>query len=196
VLLPLPAGDFQAYLFDCDGTITDSMPVHYRAWQDALAEWECDFPEDLFYAWGGRPVVDIVSELNRRQGLNMPVATVAERQETLFRAGLGTMRAVPGVLAHIREAHRRVPFAVVSGSTRQAVVASLEALGLLDHFPVLVCAGDYTKPKPDAEAYLTGARLLGVDPAKCLVFEDTELGVRAARAAGMAYVRVPPPWER
>ncbi|GIE87564.1 HAD family hydrolase [Actinoplanes regularis] len=196
MLLPLPPGDFQAYLFDCDGTITDSMPLHYRAWLDALAEWDCHFPEELFYAWGGRPVVDIVAELNLRQGLNMPVATVAERQETLFRAGLGTMRAVPGVLAHIREAHGRLPFAVVSGSTRESVIDSLTALDLLAHFPVLVCAGDYAEPKPAPEAYLTGARLLGVDPSKCLVFEDTELGVQAARAAGMAYVRVPPPWER
>ena len=196
MLLPLPPGDFQAYLFDCDGTITDSMPVHYRAWLDTLSEWGCDFPEEQFYAWGGRPVIDIVAELNARHGLDMPVAAVAERQESLFRAGLGTMRAVPGVLAHIHEAYRRVPFAVVSGSTRETVVDSLEALGLLEHFPVLVCAGDYAKPKPDPEAYLTGARLLGVDPSRCLVFEDTELGVRAAEAAGMAFVRVPPPWER
>ncbi|GIF14435.1 HAD family hydrolase [Actinoplanes teichomyceticus] len=196
MLLPLPPGDFQAYLFDCDGTITDSMPVHYRAWLAALAEWECDFPEELFYAWGGRPVADIVAELNIRHGLAMPVTAVARRQEALFRAALGTVQAVPGVLAHIREAYQRVPFAVVSGSTRESVVASLEALGLLAHFPVLVCAEDYARPKPDPEAYLTGARLLGVDPAKCLVFEDTELGVRAAQAAGMAYVRVPPPWER
>ncbi|GAA4587369.1 beta-phosphoglucomutase-like phosphatase (HAD superfamily) [Actinoplanes octamycinicus] len=196
MLLPLPPGDFDAYLFDCDGTITDSMPVHYRAWQDALAEWRCEFPEELFYAWGGRPVVDIVAELNQRQGLAMPVAAVAARQEELFRAGLGTMRAVPGVLAHIHEAHRRVPFAVVSGSTRESVVDSLTALGLLEHFPVLVCAGDYARPKPDPEPYLMAARLLGADPARCLVFEDTELGVRAAEAAGMACVRVPPPWER
>ncbi|BCJ40663.1 phosphatase [Actinoplanes ianthinogenes] len=196
MLLPLPPGDFDAYLFDCDGTITDSMPVHYQAWQDALAEWECDFPQELFYAWGGRPVVDIVADLNARYGLAMPVTAVAARQEELFRAGLGTMRAVPGVLAHIRAAHRRVPFGVVSGSTREAVVASLTALGLLDHFPVLVCAEDYEKPKPFPEPYLTGARLLGVDPAKCLAFEDTELGVRAAEAAGMTCVRVPPPWER
>ncbi|AEV86365.1 haloacid dehalogenase [Actinoplanes sp. SE50] len=196
MLLPLPPGDFQAYLFDCDGTITDSMPVHFQAWQDALAEYECEFPQDLFYAWGGRPCADIVADLNARQGLSMPVAAVAERQESLFRAGLPSMRAVPGVLAHIEESYGRLPFGVVSGSTRPAVIDSLLALGLLDRFPVLVCAGDYTHPKPHPEPYLLGARRLGVDPARCLAFEDTELGVRAAQAAGMAVVRVPPPWER
>ena len=196
MLLPLPPGDFQAYLFDCDGTITDSMPAHHRAWQAVLAEWGCDFPEELFYAWGGRPVPDIVAELNERQGLSMPVLAVAARQEALFRAGLADIKGVPGVLAHIEEAYDRVPFAVVSGGTRHAVTASLEALGILDRFQALVCAEDYARPKPDPEAYLLGARLLGVEPAGCLVFEDTELGVRAAVAAGMSAVRVPPPWAR
>jgi beta-phosphoglucomutase-like phosphatase (HAD superfamily) len=196
VLLPLPPGNFQAYLFDCDGTITDSMPVHYQAWQDALAEWGADFPEDLFYAWGGRPAADIIVDLNARQGLAMPVATVNEHRESLFQSRLDTVQAVPGVLQHLQDAYGRVPFAVVSGSTRDSVTASLTALGLLDRFPVLVCAEDYANPKPDPEPYLTAARLLGADPATCVVFEDTELGVQAAKAAGMAYVKVPPPWER
>lgn len=196
VRLPLPDGDFQAYLFDCDGTITDSMPVHYRAWTEVLAEWDCDFPEELFYSWGGRPIAEIIEDLNERHGLAMPVAAVAARQELLFQRSLPEVRAVPGVLAHIQEAYERVPFAVVSGSTRDSVVASLTALGLLDRFPVLVCAGDYAKPKPDPEAYLMAASLLGVPPGSCLVFEDTALGVQAATAAGMAAVRVPPPWLR
>jgi beta-phosphoglucomutase-like phosphatase (HAD superfamily) len=196
VQLPVPDGEYQAYLFDCDGTITDSMPAHYLAWQEALAEWGCEFPEDLFYAWGGRPVADIVADLNSRQGLDMPVHDVAYRQEALFRAGLPSITGVPGVLEHIEDAYGRLPIGVVSGSTRLAVTASLEALELLDRFPVLVCAGDYTRPKPHPDAYLLGASLLGVDPAKCLAFEDTELGVRAASDAGMAVVKVPPPWER
>ncbi|MEU4217239.1 HAD family phosphatase [Actinoplanes sp. NPDC026623] len=194
--LPIPPGDFQAYLFDCDGTIADSMPAHYRAWTRALGEWGCAFPEELFYAWGGRTVDEIIEDLNGRTGLAMPVAAVADRREALFRESLPEIRAVPGVLAHIDDAYRRVPFAVVSGSTRASVTASLIALGLLDRFPVLVCAGDYARPKPDPEAYLLAARLLGTEPRECLVFEDTELGIAAATAAGMAAVRVPPPWLR
>jgi HAD superfamily hydrolase (TIGR01509 family) len=90
----------------------------------------------------------------------------------------------------------RIPFAVVSGSTRDSVEASLRAIGLLDRFEVLVCAGDYTKSKPDPEPFLIAAKQLGVSPRNCLVFEDTQMGVDAATAAGMASVRVPPPWER
>ncbi|MFI5837823.1 HAD family hydrolase [Micromonospora sp. NPDC051300] len=194
--LPLPAGDFRAYLFDCDGTIVDSMPVHHRAWCAALAEWGCEFPEDLFYAWGGRPVADIVVDLNRRHGLTMPVEVVARRREDLFQELLPGVTAVPEVLAHIEDGHGRLPFAVVSGSTRESVTASLTALGLLDRFDTLVCAEDCARPKPDPEGYLLAARRLGVDPADCLVFEDTDLGVAAATAAGMPSVRVPHPRER
>jgi len=193
VILPPPPGEFRAYLFDCDGTIADSMPVHHRAWTQALGEWGCDFPEDLFYAWGGRPVADIIADLNDRYGLAMPVAQVAARREALFRALLPTVTAVPGVLEHIEDAHRRVPFAVVSGSTRDSVTASLTALGLLDRFDLLVCAEDYARPKPDPEGFLLAARLLGVPAESCLVFEDTDLGIQAATAAGMASVRVPDP---
>lgn len=191
MLLPLPGGEFDAYLFDCDGTIADSMPVHYRAWRSALAEWGAAFGEDRFYAWGGRPVADIIADLNAEQGLAMPVAEVAERREQLFRRLLPGVTAVPGVLEHIHDAYGRVPFAVVSGSTRESVTASLTALGLLDRFDVMVCAGDYVNAKPDPECFLLAAAKLGVDPGRCVVFEDTDFGVRAATAAGMASVRVP-----
>ncbi|MET8045561.1 HAD family phosphatase [Micromonospora sp. NPDC005215] len=189
--LPLPTGEFAAYLFDCDGTIVDSMPLHYLAWQRALHEWGCEFPEDLFYAWGGRPTADIIVALNEQQGLAMPVATVVERRESYYEELLPQLAAVPEVVAHIHDAHRRVPFAVVSGSTRASVTASLDALGLLDRFDVLVCAEDYTRAKPDPEAFLLAAEHLGVPPGSCLVFEDTDLGIQAATAAGMASVRVP-----
>ncbi|MET8311234.1 HAD family phosphatase [Micromonospora sp. NPDC005173] len=194
--LTVPPGEFEAYLFDCDGTIVDSMPLHYLAWQRALDEWGCEFPEELFYAWGGRPVADIIATLNERHGLAMPVATVTERRESFYQELLPQLAAVPEVLAHIHDAHQRVPFAVVSGSTRASVTASLDALGLLDRFDVLVCADDYTRAKPDPEAFLLAASHLGVPPGSCLVFEDTDLGIQAATAAGMASVRVPQPRDR
>jgi HAD superfamily hydrolase (TIGR01509 family) len=194
--LKLPSGSFKAYLFDCDGTVADSMPLHYIAWEKALGEWNCEFPESLFYAWGGRPTAEIISTLNEQQGLQMPVETVAHRKELFFYELLPQLKAVPEVLEHIEDQHGRIPFAVVSGSTRESVTASLESLRLLDRFDTMVCAGDYVKSKPDPEAFLLAASRLGVSPASCLVFEDTEMGLQAAAAAGMAQVRVPPPWER
>ncbi len=194
--LTLPPGTFKAYLFDCDGTIVDSMPLHYIAWKTALGEWGCPFDEQLFYAWGGLPVATIISTLNERQRLQMPVEAVAERKEALYYEMLPQLQAVPEVLEHIALSYGHVPFAVVSGSTRDSVTASLEALHLLNHFETLVCAGDYSRSKPDPEPFLLAAARLGVAPEDCLVFEDTVMGIEAATAAGMASVKVPQPWER
>jgi HAD superfamily hydrolase (TIGR01509 family) len=194
--LKLPPGSFQAYLFDCDGTIADSMPLHYIAWKKALSERNCAFDEKLFYAWGGRPIAEIIATLNEDQKLSMPVETVAQRKEQLYIELLPQLTVVTEVLEHIEAQHGRIPFAVVSGSTRESVVASLTTLNLLDRFDTLVCAGDYKKSKPDPECFLLAAANLHVAPESCLVFEDTEMGIQAATAAGMASVRIPPPWER
>jgi HAD superfamily hydrolase (TIGR01509 family) len=196
VKLELPAGTFRAYLFDCDGTIADSMPLHYIAWKNSLAQWNCSFDEKLFYAWGGRPVAEIISLLNEQQGLSMPVERVATRKEDLYRELLPQLKAVPEVMEHIDAQHGRIPFAVVSGSTRESVTVSLASLRLLDRFATMVCAGEYERSKPDPECFLLAASRLRVAPQDCLVFEDTEMGIQAAKAAGMASVRVPPPWKR
>jgi HAD superfamily hydrolase (TIGR01509 family) len=194
--LKLPDGPFKAYLFDCDGTIVDSMPLHYVAWKRVLGEWNCEFSEELFYAWGGMPVAEIVATLNERNGLTMPVEEVQRRKEALYFDILPELRAVPEVMEHIEFSHGHIPFAVVSGSTRDSVTRSLTALGVLDKFETLVCAGDYTKSKPDPEPFLIAAKRLGVAPEDCLVFEDTEMGIQSATAAGMASVKILQPWER
>jgi beta-phosphoglucomutase-like phosphatase (HAD superfamily) len=194
--LELPAGPFKAYLFDCDGTIVDSMPLHYVAWNRTLAEWNCEFPEDLFYSWGGMPVAEIIATLNRMNNLQMPVETIAKRKEKMYFDNLPQLQAVPEVLEHIHLSHGQIPFAVVSGSTRDSVVASLETLNILDRFETLVCAGDYKNGKPHPEPFLMAAERLGIAPEHCLVFEDTEMGIQSATAAGMASVKVLQPWER
>src|ERR1700749_2275507 len=99
--LQLPSGTFAAYLFDCDGTIVDSMPLHYIAWKQALGEWGCTLDEDLFYSWGGKPPVEIIATLNQMRGLQMPVETVAHRKESLYYSLLHTLKPVPEVLEHI-----------------------------------------------------------------------------------------------
>jgi beta-phosphoglucomutase family hydrolase len=190
--LVLPQGNFKAYIFDCDGTIADSMPLHYVAWKRALGEWNCEFPEDQFYAWGGMPVPEIISKLNEIHGLKMPVEAMAHRKEELYYEILPQLEVVPEVLEHIEAQRGRIPFAVVSGSTRESVTASLETLGLLDRFDSLVCAGEYRNGKPHPEPFLIAAEKLGVSPENCLVFEDADLGIQGAQAAGMASAKVIP----
>ena len=194
--LPLPAGEFQAYLFDCDGTIVDSMTLHYIAWKTALGEWNCGFPEDLFYSWGGKPVDEIISTLNRMHGLRMPVEEVGVRKEGMYIDLLPELKAIPEVVEHIDAQYGRIPFAVVSGGRRNSVVRSLTTVGLLDRFETIVGAEDYVHSKPAPDAFLMAAERLGIAPVDCLVFEDTGLGIQAATAAGMASVRVPSPMER
>ena len=189
--LPIPTGDFRAYLFDCDGTIADSMPLHYIAWTKTLGEWDCTFDEELFYSWGGKPTVNIVADLNAMQGLNMPVEAVAAHKESLYYELLPQLKPVPEVVEHIEAQQGRIPFAVVSGSSHTSVVKSLTAIGLLDRFQVIVGSGDYENGKPAPDAFLLAASRLGVDPRHCLVFEDTAMGIQAATAAGMTSVRVP-----
>jgi HAD superfamily hydrolase (TIGR01509 family) len=172
------------------------MPLHYLAWEKALGEHGCEFPEDVFYKWGGMPTVQIVETLGAQQGIAMDAEKVAHRKELLYYELLPQLQAVPEVLEQINLSYGKIPFAVVSGGSRESVTNSLTTLGLLDKFDTLVCSEDYTRPKPDPEPFLVAAARLNVAPVDCLVFEDTEMGVRAATAAGMASVKVLQPWER
>jgi beta-phosphoglucomutase-like phosphatase (HAD superfamily) len=175
--LVLPAGDFRACLFDCDGTIADSMPVHYRAWSQALAEHGGALPKDIFYAWAGIPLTTTVEMLNERLGLAMPVEEVVRRKEQLYFELLPEVRPMASVLEHIDYGYGRVAFAVVSGSPHASVLKTLRYLGLEEKFPVIVGQEDYMHGKPDPEPFLRAAELLGLPPAECLVFEDAEAGI-------------------
>ena len=194
--LQIPAGAFRAYIFDCDGTVVDSMPLHYIAWKRALSEWGCTYDEKLFYEWGGRPIREIIAMLNVQQNLNMPVEEVAVRKESYYFELLPKLQPVHEVLDHINAQYGRIPFAIASGSRRDSVEGSLKIVDLIDKFEVLVCADDYKRGKPAPDCFLLAAEKLGIDPKDCLVFEDTDLGIEAATAAGMASVKVPLPFER
>src|SRR5271165_5680363 len=134
--------------------------------------------------------------LNEMQGLDLPVEEVAARKEALYHQLIPTLKPIPEVIEHIDLQHGRIPLAVVSGSRRNSVTASLGAVNLLDKFDTLVCAEDYKSGKPAPDGFLLAAERLGVAPSHCLVFEDTDLGIEAATAAGMVSVKVPQPSER
>ena len=189
--LQIPDGEFHAYLFDCDGTIADTMPLHHRAWCQALSKWGCEFPVALFYAWGGIPGEKIVEMLNERNRLSIPPEEAVRAKEDRYFESLSQVRPVPEVLVHIERQHGKIPMAVVSGSPRDSVLRTLTTLQLLDRFDAVIGAEDYTFGKPHPEPFLTAARRLEIPPHRCLVFEDADLGIESARSAGMAYVKVP-----
>ena len=189
--IALPPGDFSAYLFDLDGTLADSMPLHFRSWTQAVTEQGCSFPEDLFYAWGGIPLPRTVEMLNERFGYAMSPAEVAGRKEQLYLSMLDEVQPIASVVTHVHAQHGRIPLAIVSGSPRASIVHTLTLLKLLDYFAVLVGAEDYERGKPAPEPFLTAAARLGVPAQACLVFEDADAGIAAAQAAGMQWVRIP-----
>lgn len=191
--MQIPDGDFDAYIFDCDGTLADTMPLHYQAWQAALAEFHYEFPEALFYELGGVPTAKIVEILNERHGQNMPVQETAHKKEQLFLELIPQILPIEPVVAFVHQFAGTKPLAVASGGHTHIVKKTLGCLGILDKFDTVVGAEDYLHGKPAPDPFLEAARRLGVPPAKCLVFEDTNTGIEAAKAAGMQYVLVPQP---
>lgn len=191
--LAIPDRPFRGYIFDCDGTLADTMPLHYRAWRRAMAEEGIEFPEALFYAWGGRPAREIVTELAQRSGRIIDAEEVAARKERYFEEILHEAEPIEPVLDIARRMHGLAPLAVASGGMRQIVEATLNHLGARHLFDAVVCYGDYARGKPAPDPFLEAAKRIGVPPQDCLVFEDSPTGLEAARAAGMAAVLVPPP---
>jgi len=189
--LDLPARSFAGYIFDCDGTIADTMPIHYRAWSQAIQDSGGGFPEDLFYQWGGIPSAVIVEKLNEKFGLSLDVAETIHRKERHYLANVHQVRPVMPVLEIARGMHGVKPLAIASGGHRELVEATLQAINILDMFEAIVCAEDCERGKPFPDPFLEAARRLGVAAEDCLVFEDSPAGVAAAAAAGMHYVFVP-----
>jgi len=189
--LELPAGEFAAFIFDYDGTLADTMPTHYRAWQTALGEHAGDFPEAMFYELGGVPAAQVVEMLNERHGYALPVDATVARKEKVFLELSSEIAAIEPVVSLAREWHGRKPMAVASGGHRRIVMNTLRALGIGGLFDTVVTSEDYSRGKPHPDPFLEAARRLGVLPERCLVFEDTTTGIQAATAAGMASVLVP-----
>lgn len=191
VELHLPA-NAAGLVFDCDGTVADTMPLHYRAWLAALREHGQDFPEALFYEMAGIPTRRIVELLNERHGYALPVDDTAEDKERRYVEMIDQVRPIEPVVALVERYAGRFPMAVATGGTRAICTRTLSALGLVARFDAIVTADDVAHGKPAPDIFLEAARRLGVSPARCVAFEDAELGLQSARAAGMVVIDIRP----
>lgn len=191
--LDIPPGDFAGYIFDLDGTLVDTMPLHFRAWEAAMrvAGLTCPLDEDLFYSLGGVPTRRVAELIAAHYGLRIDPDAVFHHKESLFQELQGDARLIGPVADFARRVARTHPVAIASGGPRDIVWRSLELTGLAPLFPVVVTADDVVHGKPAPDMFLLAARQMGVEPDSCLVFEDAEPGMRAAEAAGMKWVRVP-----
>ena len=185
-----------AFIFDLDGTLADTMPVHFGVWQVVARRHGLTFPESRFYALGGVPTTRIAAMLIEEAGLTLDAVAVAAEKERGYVEGLmsGALEISPiePVIAIARARRAEGPLAIASGSSRRLVTRTLDALGIADWFGAVVAAEDTARHKPEPDVFLEAARRLGVAPARCTVYEDTDLGLEAARRAGMAGVDVRP----
>ncbi len=192
IALAIPNREFEAFIFDCDGTLVDSMPLHFRAW---TASFEAnganfEFTEHDFYANAGVPDHDIVEKMNRLHGDRLDPGVIHEYKRDWFVQHLSELEAVPEVAAVVRELHGKKPIAVATGSELSIVDPELRHVELRKYFEVIITPADVERGKPAPDMFLLAAERLGVAPANCLVFEDGQAGIEAANAAGMASVFV------
>jgi HAD superfamily hydrolase (TIGR01509 family) len=193
-MLKIPDHPFSAIIFDCDGTLVDSMPLHYQAWKASLNHHSApfDFTEEYFYAKAGVREQDVVALLNAEYGTQIDPDSVAHFKAGLFEKMIPQVPAISPVADYARSMLGKLPMSVASGSEEHIVRGCLTANGLIHLFddiiitPRLVARG---KPAPDM--FLLAAERMGVPPEQCLVFEDGQSGIDAAKAAGMKWVFVP-----
>lgn len=182
--------DILGLIFDCDGTLTDSMPLHYVAWREVLGRHGIAFDEDRFYALGGMPTDKIIAMLAAETGTSLDPLAVAHEKEQAFLDNMHLLEEIPAITQIVREQRGRLKMAVASGGFRNVVQRQLQQLRLSDYFDAVVTAEDTQRHKPEPDVFLEAARRLGVPPGRCRVYEDSDLGIEAARRAGMPWVDV------
>ena len=190
-LCELSHGNYDAFLYDCDGTLADNMPLHTETYLEVAKTYNVTIDSDIIYELAGWPIAEVVVEINKRYGTAMDPEEFKTRKADIYmQRYIETIQPVPHVLKHLKEHADKKRIAVVSGGDRQAIKKTLIVLGIYDMVDVLVCSGDTVLGKPFPDPFLKAAELLNVAPENCLVFEDGEPGVTAAKAAGMSWIRV------
>ena len=190
-----PSTGFDAVIFDCDGTLVDSMPAHFDAWCEALALYGAGgiFREDVFFAMGGRPTMDIVVELNDEYNLRLDPTAVAMAKREFFLKRLNTVTLIEEVAAFAEKIRGKMPMAIATGGSRFVIEKTLKIVGISDWFDEVVTADDVDNGKPAPDIFLKAAKLLRVEPSRCLALEDAPAGIISAQSAGMQVVAIPCP---
>jgi beta-phosphoglucomutase-like phosphatase (HAD superfamily) len=175
-------------IFDCDGTLADTMPLHWRAWQIIANKYKLKFPEDRFYSLGGVPSRDILKMLAEEQGVTLDYIAAAHEKENAYLPFMAQVEPVHAVVEIARANYGKIPMAVASGGTQPIIIGVLEHLKIRQWFDAVVTSEMVKNQKPAPDIFLEAARRIGVDPKFCRGYEDTELGLQAIRSAGMEAV--------
>ncbi len=187
--LTLPA-HIKGLIFDYDGTLADTMPLHWHAWQIITRRHDLHFPQDRFYSLGGVPSRDILKMLAQEQGRSLDHIAVAHEKEEAYLPLMAQVEPIHAVVEIARANHGKIPLAVASGGTQQIINSVLEHLKIRHLFDAVVTSEMVRHQKPAPDIFLEAARRIGVEPQFCRAYEDTELGLQAIRSAGMEAVDV------
>lgn len=180
----------KALIFDLDGTLADTMPIHYTAWRNAAAKYGIDFTPELFAQLAGIPLYPTVEKLNRLFGKNIDPKEMGNIKEAEFEKNMHLTPEIKAVTDLVRAYHGKLPMAIGTGGSRRLSLKTLGIIGLQNYFEILVTSEDVSNFKPHPETFVKCAELMGVNPVDCEVFEDGVLGIQAAKTAGMMVVDV------
>ncbi len=174
-------------IFDLDGTLADTMPYHFEGWKKACIKYGAVIDPAFLRKHTGSPGWIIASEIIKKCGLDgtVTIDQILEEKLNQFYKVQPNVKPVKPVADIVRKYYRKLPMAVGSGGHREAVIRTLEITGLRKYFDIVVTANDVDNFKPHPETFLKCAELMNVDPAHIEVFEDGDLGIEAARMAGM-----------
>jgi beta-phosphoglucomutase-like phosphatase (HAD superfamily) len=180
----------KALIFDLDGTIADTMPVHFMAYKNILINYGIVFTPELFATLAGIPAVETIKKLNAMFGTSMDPEETGSKKEKEYEKIMHKMEPVVPVVELVKKYHGNLPMSVGTGGCKRLAWKTLEILELDKYFDILVAVEDIIKPKPDPETFLKCAQKMNVEPFECQVFEDGKPGIKAAVAAGMMYTLV------
>ncbi len=190
ILEEMTKGDYEAFLYDCDGTLADNMMAHKLAYKEVASNYGIDLDTTIIDETAGWPTVLVAKEISKRYHVSLPDTFAAEKSAVFINKYIQNTQPVTFVVEHLKRHIGKVKIGVVSGGSRSTVSKTLSVLGLTSLIDVLVCAGETPHGKPAPDPFLKAANDLGVDPVKCMVFEDGDPGTQAATAAGMKWIRV------
>ncbi|MGF1636163.1 MAG: HAD-IA family hydrolase [Cyclobacteriaceae bacterium] len=182
----------KALIFDLDGTLVDSMPLHLEAWQEICSTFGFDFTEEFFYARAGVSSDSIFEEIKVLTGLDFNVHEMAIRKEEIYDAKTNNLQIIDVVVQIAKDYHGKMPMSIGTGSPGPNSWEAVKKVGLDKYFDILVSKNDVPLPKPAPDTFLRAAELMGVDPQFIQVFEDGEPGLEAARSAGMIATDIRP----
>lgn len=184
--------EIKALIFDCDGTLADTMALHWEAWHATLAFYDKKLEDNYLDTMRGVPTNLMVEKINKDFGWNLDPEEFSKEKEERFVAILDRVKPIDPVFELALRHKNKLPMAVASGGERETVLTTLKNIELGDFFDTVLTAADDVAPKPAPDIFLEAARRMQVAPENCLVLEDGEAGIRAAKDAGMHVFDVRP----